>query len=157
MHIAVSITPYVDTDLSTDTGTSGGSRQTDSAGWGVYDAALDVRKQLFAAAAAKASADAKKANKPDPAVNAADLTIEGKFVKSTTDPAFQMSISSVVNSAGTTIIGRGVHRNETPSVIGVEQDDVSLDPELLQVQHPPLQMSEELWLETARVERPVSR
>src|SRR6266550_5095159 len=84
----------------------------DSAGWGVYDAALDVRKQLFAAAAAKASADAKKANKPDPAVNSADLTIEGKFVKSTKDPAFQMSISSVVNSTGTTIIGRGVHRND---------------------------------------------
>src|SRR5205823_13961981 len=63
---AVSITPYVDTDLSTDTGTSGGSRQTDSAGWGVYDAALDVRKQLFAAAVAKAQADAKKANKPAP-------------------------------------------------------------------------------------------
>src|SRR5438067_3027698 len=57
---AVTITPYIDTDLTTDTGTSGGSRQTDSGGWGVYDAALDARKQLFAAAAAKASADAKK-------------------------------------------------------------------------------------------------
>jgi xanthine dehydrogenase molybdenum-binding subunit len=109
---SISITPYVDTDLTTDTGGSGGSRQTDSGGWGVYDAALDVRKQLFAAAAAKASADAKKANKPDPAVNPDDLSIDGKFVKSTKDPAFQMSISSVVNSTGTTIIGRGVHRND---------------------------------------------
>src|SRR5438270_4808484 len=91
---AVTITPYIDTDLTTDTGGSGGSRQTDSGGWGVYDAALDVRKQLFAAAVAKASADAKKANKPDPGVNADDLTIDGKFVKSTKDPGFQMSISS---------------------------------------------------------------
>src|SRR4029077_18918128 len=73
---------------------------------------LEVRKQLFDAAAAKAKSDAAKANKPDPGVNAADLTIDGKFIKSTKDPAFQMSISSVVNSTGTTIIGRGVHRND---------------------------------------------
>ncbi|HEX8966731.1 MAG TPA: molybdopterin cofactor-binding domain-containing protein, partial [Chloroflexota bacterium] len=109
---SVNITTYVDTDLTTDTGGSGGSRQTDSGGWGVYDAALDIRRQLFAAAAAKASADAKTANKPDPQVNAADLTIDGKFVKSTTDPSFQMSISSVVASTGTTIVGNGVHRND---------------------------------------------
>jgi xanthine dehydrogenase molybdenum-binding subunit len=109
---SVNITPYVDTDLTTDTGGSGGSRQTDSGGWGVYDAALDVRRQLFAAAARKAAADAKKANKPEPQVNPADLTIDGKFVKSTTDPSFQMTISSVVNSTGTTIVGNGVHRND---------------------------------------------
>jgi CO/xanthine dehydrogenase Mo-binding subunit len=109
---AVTITPYIDTDTMTDTGGSGGSRQTDSGGWGVYDAALDARKQLFAFAAGKAAADAKKANKPDPAVNPDDLTIDGKFIKSTKDPVFQMSISSVVNASGTTIVGRGVHRND---------------------------------------------
>ncbi|TME38405.1 MAG: xanthine dehydrogenase family protein molybdopterin-binding subunit [Chloroflexi bacterium] len=84
---SVNITPFIDTDLSTDTGGS-------------------------VAAATKAAADAKKANKPDPQVNPADLTIDGKFVKSTKDPAFQMSISSVVNSTGTTIVGNGVHRND---------------------------------------------
>jgi CO/xanthine dehydrogenase Mo-binding subunit len=109
---AVTITPYIDTDTMTDTGGSGGSRQTNSGAWGVYDAALDARKQLFAAAASKSAADAKKANKPDPGVNADDLTIDGKFVKSTKDSGFQMSISSVVNSTGTTIVGRGVHRND---------------------------------------------
>jgi len=109
---AINITPYIDTDTMTDTGGSGGSRQTNSGGWGVYDAALDARKQLFVATAAKAAADAKKANKPDPAMNPDDLTIDGKFVKSSRDPAFQMSISSVVNSTGTTIVGRGVHRND---------------------------------------------
>src|SRR5207248_11025425 len=65
-----------------------------------------------AAAAAKSAADAKKANKPDPQINPADLTIDGKFVKSTKDPGFQMSISSVVASTGTTIVGNGVHRND---------------------------------------------
>jgi len=109
---AVNISIGIDTDLTTDTGGSGGSRQTDSGGWGVYDAALDVRRQLFAAAAAKASSDAKKANKPDPQVNPANLTIDGKFIKSTSDPSFHMSISSVVASTGTTIVGNGVHRND---------------------------------------------
>lgn len=108
---SVNITPYVDTDLTTDTGTSGGSRQTDSGGWGVYDAALDVRKQLFDAAVVRIQSDAKKANRTVD-VNAADLTIDGKFVVSTRDPSIKLSISSVVNSAGTTIIGRGVHRND---------------------------------------------
>src|SRR5204863_2187309 len=90
---SVSITPYIDTDTMTDTGGSGGSRQTDSGGWGVYDAALDARKQLFAAAAAKASADAKKANKPDPGVVGDDLTVDGQFVKSTKDHGYQMPMS----------------------------------------------------------------
>jgi len=109
---AVTITPFIDTDVMTDTGGSGGSRQTDSGGWGVYDAALDARKQLFTFAAQKAAADAKKANKPDPGVSPDDLTIDGKFVKSSKDPSFQMSISSIVNASGTTIVGRGVHRND---------------------------------------------
>jgi len=108
----VNITPYIDTDTMTDTGGSGGSRQTDSGGWGVYDAALDARRQLFQFAVAKGQADAKKANKPDPGVNPDDLTIDGKFVKSSKDPSFQMSISSIVNASGTTIVGRGVHRND---------------------------------------------
>jgi CO/xanthine dehydrogenase Mo-binding subunit len=109
---AVNITPYIDTDTMTDTGGSGGSRQTNSGAWGVYDAALDARKQLLAAAAAKATGDARKANKPDPGVNPDDLTIDGKFVKSSKDAGFQMSIASIVNSTGTTIVGRGVHRND---------------------------------------------
>jgi CO/xanthine dehydrogenase Mo-binding subunit len=109
---AVTITPSIDTDTMTDTGGSGGSRQTNSGGWGVYDAALDARRQLFVSAVAKAQADARKANKEAPQINPDDLTIDGKFIKSTTDPSFQMSISSVVNASGTTIVGRGVHRND---------------------------------------------
>ena len=60
---SVNITPYIDTDLTTDTGGSGGSRQTNSGGWGIYDAAIDARKQLFVAAVNKIQADARKANK----------------------------------------------------------------------------------------------
>jgi CO/xanthine dehydrogenase Mo-binding subunit len=108
---AVNITPYIGTDLTTDTGGSGGSRQTNSGGWGVYDAALDVRKQLFDAAVLRIQSDAQKANRTVD-VSAADLTIDGKFVVSTKDPSIKLSISSVINSTGTTIIGRGVHRND---------------------------------------------
>jgi CO/xanthine dehydrogenase Mo-binding subunit len=108
---SVTITPYIDTDTMTDTGGSGGSRQTDSGGWGVYDAALDARRQLFAAAVVKVQGDAKKANRTVE-VDPADMTIDGKFVVSTKDPAIKLSISSVVNSSGTTIVGRGVHRND---------------------------------------------
>jgi CO/xanthine dehydrogenase Mo-binding subunit len=108
---SVTITPYIDTDLTTDTGGSGGSRQTDSGGWGVYDAALDARKQLFDAAVVKLQGDAKKANKTVD-VAAADMTIDGKFIISTKDPSIKLSIASVVNSTGTTVVGRGVHRND---------------------------------------------
>ena len=108
---SITITPYIDTDLSVDTGSSGGSRQTNSGGWGVYDAAIDAKRQLFAAAAARVQADARRANRVVE-IAADDLYIDGKFVKSTTDPAVQLSIKSVVNSVGTAIIGRGVHRND---------------------------------------------
>jgi CO/xanthine dehydrogenase Mo-binding subunit len=108
---SINIVPYVDTDLTTDTGGSGGSRQVDSGGWGAYDAALDAKRQLFAATVARAQADARKANRTTD-VAAEDLYIDGKFIKSHKDPSLQYSISSIVNSTGTTIVGSGVHRND---------------------------------------------
>jgi hypothetical protein len=41
-----------------------------------------------------------------------DLYIDGKFIKSNKDSTLQYSISSIVNSTGTTIVGSGVHRND---------------------------------------------
>jgi len=108
---SINITPYVDTDLTTDTGGSGGSRQTNSGGWGVYDAAIDAKKQLLVAAVNKVQSDARKANRTVD-VTAEDLTIDGRFVVSSKDPSIKLSVASVVNSTGTTIIGRGVHRND---------------------------------------------
>jgi CO/xanthine dehydrogenase Mo-binding subunit len=108
---SINIVPYVDTDLTTDTGSSGGSRQVDSGGWGAYDAAMDAKRQLFAATVNRAKADAAKANKTVD-VNPDDLYIDGKFVKSHADSTLQYSISSIVSSTGTTIVGSGVHRND---------------------------------------------
>jgi CO/xanthine dehydrogenase Mo-binding subunit len=107
----ISITPYIDTDLTTDTGSSGGSRQTNSGGWGVYDAAIDAKQQLFRFAAQKVQADARRANRTVE-VAPEDLVVDGKFIKSSKDPAIQLSIKSVVTSAGTTVVGRGIHRND---------------------------------------------
>src|SRR6266849_5969699 len=56
--------------------------------------------------------------------------------------------------AQVTVIGRRVHPDKTPTVVGVEQDDVCLDPQSLQVENTAFQVSKELRLETARVERP---
>src|SRR5215831_4177259 len=52
----------VDTDMTSDTGVTAGSRQTISGGWGVYEAAQDARNQLLDWAIKKLQADAKKNN-----------------------------------------------------------------------------------------------
>src|SRR5437899_868868 len=48
----VSITTYVDTDNTTDTGGTNGSRQTNTGGRGIYEAAIDAKKQILKYAAA---------------------------------------------------------------------------------------------------------
>src|SRR5467141_1304589 len=43
----VSIATYVDTDNTTDTGGTNGSRQTNTGGRGIYEAAIDAKKQIL--------------------------------------------------------------------------------------------------------------
>ena len=106
----VSISPTVDTDVTTDTGVSGGSQQTNSGGWGMYDAAMDARRQLFEAGAKMFTVQVRK-NDPGAAEITADqldLT-EGKWVSSKADPTLKAKIGQVVTFNGGAIIGRGVH------------------------------------------------
>ncbi len=49
----VSITAYVDTDNTTDTGGTNGSRQTNTGGRGIYEAAMDAKRQILDFAARK--------------------------------------------------------------------------------------------------------
>jgi xanthine dehydrogenase YagR molybdenum-binding subunit len=106
----VSITASVDTDTTTDTGVSGGSQQTNSGGWGIYDAAIDARRQLFEAGAQMFTATVQKANPNAPAVTADQLDItEGKWVSSKVDPTLKAKIGQVVTFNGGAVIGRGVH------------------------------------------------
>src|SRR5881296_3724089 len=79
----MTITAYVDTDNTTDTGTTAGSQQTNNGGRGMYDAGQDARKQVLDWGARKFNDDAKKKNQTLE-VTAADIElVDGNvFVKS---------------------------------------------------------------------------
>jgi len=98
-----SITPDVDSDFTSDTGVTAGSRQTLSGGWGAYEAAIDARNQVLAVAARRLNV------KPE------DLDIDVKangtvFVKA--DPTKKLTMTEVVGAAQNPIIGRGAHIHE---------------------------------------------
>src|SRR5262249_61962946 len=54
------ITPEVDTDLTTDTAGTNGSRQTNNGGWGMYKAGMDAKQQLLEWGARRFAADAQR-------------------------------------------------------------------------------------------------
>src|SRR6266851_2748521 len=107
---SVSISASVDTDTTTDTGVSGGSQQTNSGGWGMYEAAIDARRQLFEIGARMFTGQVRRDNPNAAAVAADQLTItEGKWVSSKADSNLKAKISQVVTFGGGAVIGRGVH------------------------------------------------
>jgi xanthine dehydrogenase YagR molybdenum-binding subunit len=107
---SVSISASVDTDTTTDTGVSGGSQQTNSGGWGMYDAAIDARRQLFEIGARMFTGQVRRANPDAAAVTADQLTItDGKWVTSKADATLKAKIGQVVTFGGGAVIGRGVH------------------------------------------------
>ena len=61
----VRISHEVDSDMTSDTGVTAGSRQTISGGWGVYEAAADAKAQLLDWAVKKLVDDGKKKNPPE--------------------------------------------------------------------------------------------
>ena len=102
----VSIATFVDTDHTTDTGSTSGSRQTNTGGRGIYEAAMDAKRQILEHGAAKFMDDAKRANQeiqvtPDQL----DLRNGEVFMKS--DPSKKLTLEAVVQSHGLTILGRG--------------------------------------------------
>jgi CO/xanthine dehydrogenase Mo-binding subunit len=107
---SVSISASVDTDTTTDTGVSGGSQQTNSGGWGMYDAAVDARRQLFEIGARMFTAQVRRDNPSAAAVTPDQLDItEGKWVSSKADSSLRAKIGQVVTFGGGAVIGRGVH------------------------------------------------
>lgn len=107
---AVTISAQVDTDVTTDTGVSGGSQQTNSGGWGMYEAAMDARRQLFEIAARMFTAQARRTDPGAPAVTADQIELtEGKWIQAQNDPALRAKIGQVVTFGGGAVIGRGVH------------------------------------------------
>jgi CO/xanthine dehydrogenase Mo-binding subunit len=107
----VSIATYVDTDNTTDCGGTNGSRQTNTGGRGIYEAAVDAKRQILEYAARKFMDDAKRKNqqlqlKPEEL----DLKNAAVFIRAT--PAQKMTLDDVMSFAGTSILGRSIYRQD---------------------------------------------
>jgi len=96
----VSITTYVDTDNTTDTGGTNGSRQTNTGGRGIYEAATDAKRQIMTLAAQKMK------------VASDQLDIRGGDVFVKSDSSKKMSLESVVQSSGLPILGRAIYKQD---------------------------------------------
>ncbi len=108
----VSITAYVDTDNTTDTGSSTGSRQTNTGGRGIYEAAMDARNQLLGYAAERLTSDAARRNE-QVQVSADDLDIRDSEIFVRDDPATRLALGVAVQAAGFPILGRAIYRQDT--------------------------------------------
>ena len=82
----VSITTYVDTDLTTDTVGTFGSIQTNTGGRGMYEAGQEARRQILDWGAKKFIDDAKKANQTLD-LKADDMDMKDGMVFAKSDPA----------------------------------------------------------------------
>ena len=102
----ITITPYIDTDNTTDTGGTNGSRMTNTGGRGMYEAATDARNQVLDWASRKFNDDASKANPPvTTRVTAADLDLVDGVVSQKADPKKTLKLSDVVQFKATSIVG----------------------------------------------------
>ena len=109
----VTITPYVDTDNTTDSGGTNGSRMTNTGGRGMYEAGNDARNQVLKYAADKFNTDFATA-KVDTRVTAADVDMNsdgGVFLKS--DTTKKLTLAQVVQFKATAIIGKSDYRQPT--------------------------------------------
>jgi len=105
-----SITPYVDTDLTSNTGGTNGSRQTNTAGWGVYEAGMDAKRQLLEwGAQLFVDTAAQETPAREIEVTPEELDVRDGVVFFIADPETSVPISQVVAFSSGPIIGRGVH------------------------------------------------
>jgi xanthine dehydrogenase molybdenum-binding subunit len=111
----VTISVGVDTHLTVDTGNSAGSRQTNSGGWGVYEAAMDARRQILDAAAQLFVEAAAEEEPPRTIEVTADmLGIKDGLVYMIESPETTLELGEAVNGVvpNTAVIGRGAHFHE---------------------------------------------
>ncbi|OFV90579.1 MAG: hypothetical protein A3H28_14735 [Acidobacteria bacterium RIFCSPLOWO2_02_FULL_61_28] len=107
----VSITTYIDTDNTTDTGGTNGSRQTNTGGRGIYEAAMDAKRQILAIAAEKFVDDAKRRNQ-QLQVTADQLDVKNGEVFLKTEPSRKLRLQEVVSFAGLPILGRAIYKQD---------------------------------------------
>src|SRR5437870_5120905 len=108
----ITITTYVDTDNTTDTGTTAGSQQTNNGGRGMYQAGQDARQQVLDWAARKFKDDAaKKGGTLDVAAADIELVDGNVFVKSS--PSTKAKLADVVQFKGGPIHGKSEFIRDT--------------------------------------------
>ena len=111
----IGIAVGVDTALTIDTGNSAGSRQTNSGGWGVYEAAMDAKRQLLAGAAvAFVEAAAEEEPPREIEVTPDQLDIKDGLIYFIDNPEVTLELGDAVNAVvpNTAVIGRGAHFHE---------------------------------------------
>ncbi len=130
----MSITPHIDTDLHPDSGMSAGSVQTNTGGWGTYEAAMDAKRQLLEWGAKKFMDDAKKATPPQTiTVKPEELDVVDGNVVFKSDPNKKLTVAQVVQSTTGQIIGRGVHQQPATwqrTAFGTHAAEVEVDTNL---------------------------
>jgi xanthine dehydrogenase molybdenum-binding subunit len=103
---SVTITPYVDTDVTTDTSGTFGSIQTNTGGRGMYQAALNARAQVLERAAAKFVADAQAKKPPETLrVTAADVDLVDGVVFLKSDPRRTLKLDQAVAARPGPVVG----------------------------------------------------
>ena len=108
----LSIATYVDTDNTTDTGSTSGSRQTNTGGRGMYEAAMDARRQILDFAARRFVEDAKRRNE-QLQVTPDQLDVRNGEIFLKTAPSRKLGLNAVVQSIGLPILGRAIYRQDT--------------------------------------------
>jgi CO/xanthine dehydrogenase Mo-binding subunit len=103
---SVTTTPYVDTDLTTDTSGTFGSQQTNNGGRGAYEAALAARKLVLGHGVRKFIADA-AAEKPPRTLRlgADDVDMQDGYVFQKADPSKRLTLQQVMAFYGRPIVG----------------------------------------------------
>jgi len=107
----VTIATYVDTDNTTDTGSTSGSRQTNTGGRGMYEAAMDARRQILELAAQQFAENAKQKNQALQ-VTPAQLDIRNGDVFVRDSPGVKIPLRAVAQAAGMPILGRAIYRQD---------------------------------------------
>ena len=108
----VTITPYVDTDLTTDTGITAGSQQTNTGGRGMYEAAQDARKQALDWGAKRMISDAAKKGETLK-VTAADLDLANGVVFKKDEPTRKVTLADITQFKVGPIVGRAEYVQDT--------------------------------------------
>jgi xanthine dehydrogenase molybdenum-binding subunit len=110
----VRISHEVDSDMTSDTGVTAGSRQTISGGWGVYEAAQDAKTQLLDWTVKKLVDDGRKKNPPETVTTKPEeLDVQRGVIVYRNDATKKIKIADVISFAGNPIIGKGAHVHET--------------------------------------------